>query len=299
MKTGAFAVRIFLRTPALSCLALLSLALGIGATTAIFSAVYSAIIDPFPYGDARHLLCVELHDAGGQARKGYTPGQFLDMAADATAFNLAGSRWREVALTGQGEPARLDGYATANLFRVLAVEPVLGRGFAERDRRPDAPAIAVLSYKCWQRAFAGDPAVVGKQIRIDGQVRTVAGVMPERVYWLDADIYMPVAFERGLADGPFVLVVGRLKPGVSVAEAEANLNSAFREMARRARAFSRGFPTKIRNELFMLLAAVGLLLAIACANVSSCFFQKPARGRRRWRSVPASARIERASYGSF
>src|SRR5882762_11025153 len=116
MKTGAFAVRTFLRTPALTCLALLSLALGIGATTAIFSAVYSAIVDPFPYGDARHLLCVEIRDAAGQTRFGYTPGQFLDLAADTNVFSaLSGSRWREVALTGQGEPARLDGvYATAN-----------------------------------------------------------------------------------------------------------------------------------------------------------------------------------------
>jgi predicted permease len=288
-KDVRFGLRSFLRTPALSCLALLSLALGIGATTAIFSAVYSAIFDPFPYGDARHLLCVEVHQAGGgQDRIGYTADQFLDMAAEATVFSaLSGSRWREVALTGQGEPERLDGvYATANIFRGLAVRPLLGRGFAARDARPGAPAVAVLSYKCWQRLFGGDPSVLGKDVRISDQVRTVIGVMPERVYWLDADVYMPATFERGRDDGPFVLVTGRLKGGVSTAEAETNLNSVFKEMARREPAqfpdrwraklvpFPEAFPSKIENELWMLLSAVGLLLTIACANVSSLLLSK-------------------------
>jgi predicted permease len=287
-KDIRFGLRSFLRTPALSCLALLSLALGIGATTAIFSAVYSVILDPFPYGDAQHLLSIQIRQPGdGEAKIGFSSDQFLDVAADTTKLAaLSGSIWNQVALTGQGEPERLEGvYATANIFQVLAVRPLLGRAFVESDSRPDAPAVAVLSYKCWQRLFAGDPAVLGKEVRINDQVQTIVGVMPERVYWLEADIYMPTVFQRGRTMNG-VLILGRLKEDVTVAEGEANLHSSFSDMARRDPSqfpdrwqaalvpFPQAFPGSIRNELWMLLSAVGLLLLIACANVSSLLLSK-------------------------
>ena len=108
-------------------------------------------------------------------------------------------------------------YATANLFDVLEVRPILGRGFSVGDAQPESPAVVVLSYKCWQQQFAGEISILGKTIRIDNQVRAVIGVMPERVYWMDADVYMPVSFAIERDPAQFIMLLSRLKSGVTAA----------------------------------------------------------------------------------
>jgi predicted permease len=287
----SFALRILAKSPGVTSIAVLSLALGIMATTAIYSVIHAVVLDPFPYKDVDNLMSVKVWDPNQRGyRLGYSTDQFLEIAERSTIFEgVIASTISDVLWTDGGEPQRLRGnYGTFNTFQVMGVPPLVGRTTLPDDARPEADPVVVLGYRFWQRQFGGDPNVVGRQLRLNDKVRTVIGVMTKRFMWRGADVYLPITFERGRAvegvRGAHLL--GRLKPGVTEAQAELDLRPIIADLKKMEPAqfpdnwrvgllsFKETFPSSIRENLWILFGAVGLLLLIACANVSNLLLSK-------------------------
>ena len=286
-----YGIRTLSRSPALTAIAIGSLALGIGATTSIYSVIYAVVLDPFPYKDVDSLMSIAVRDPGARGmRTYYTVDQYLDIERRNSIFDgVIISTISDVEWTGAGEPIRLRGnHVTMNTFTVLGVPPLLGRVTTPSDALPNAEPIAILGYKFWQRQFGGDPGVLGRKLRLNDKIRTVVGVMPPRFMWRGADVYLPVVFHRGeIIEGVRVVhVLGRLRPGINEAQAEADLRPIIEDLQRRdpqnfpakwrvsLLSFKETFPSGIRDALWILFGAVGLLLLIACVNVSNLLLSK-------------------------
>ena len=290
-----YGARMLAKQPGFSLLAILTLALGIGANTALFSVVNSSLLRPLPYPRPAELVRVRTH----HAVRGWTGAQaslhdFRDWQAQAQGFSeLAAFNQRSANLSGGAQPERV-GYAlvSANLFDALAVQPVLGRAFTKEDDEPGQGKVVVLSYGFWQRSFGGDPAAVGRTLLLNGESCTIVGVMPAHVQFPHAEIelWKPLAMrpaDSGDRSGRWLEVLGRLKPGVSVAQAQA-------EMERIAGTLAQSYPdsnagwsasvtplhadqvSNIRPALLLLWGAVGLVLLIACANVANLLLARAA-----------------------
>jgi predicted permease len=292
-QDARFGLRNLTKNPGFSAIAVLSLALGIMATTAIFSVVHGVILDPFPYKDVDSLMSIRVQEPGARyGRTYYNTDQYLEFAERSTIFEgVVASTISDVLWTSSGEPQRLRGnHVTTNTFPVMGVPPLHGRAIAPADGAGDAPAVAVLGYKFFQRQFGGDPSVLGAELNLNGRIRTVVGVMPPRFMWRGADVYLPIVYRRGqIVEGVRnVHVLGRLKPGVSEAQAEADLQPIVADLAARnpdqfpekwrvgLLSFKETFPSGIREALWILFGAVGLLLLIACANVSNLLLARAA-----------------------
>jgi putative ABC transport system permease protein len=292
-----FGIRGLARTPGFTLLAVASLALGIMATTAIYSVLHAVVLDPFPYKDVDRLMSVRVWSPAQRgSRTGYSVDQFLEIAERTTIFEgVIASTISDVLWTGAGDPERLRGnHGTFNTFDVMGVAPLVGRTPAPADAVAGAEPVVVLGYRFWQRQFGGDAQVLGRQLRLNGTMRTVIGVMPKRFMWRGADVYLPTTFERGrIVEGvTSVHLLGRLKPGVSDAEAEADLRPIIADLRQREptqfpeewRAgllpFKETFPSAITGDIWILLGAVGLLLLIACANVSNLLLSRAAARQR-------------------
>ncbi len=288
-----YAFRSLKNNPGFTAVALLSLALGIMATTAMYSVLYAVVIDPFPYKDVDTLMSVKVQDQRSRGyRLYYTPDEYLEIAERSAIFNgVIASTISDVRWTGRGSPLRLRGnYATTNTFLVLGVPPLLGRAIVPSDGASDAPAVVVLGYKFWQRQFGGAREVLGRQMLLNGKMRTVVGVMPQRFMWRGADVYLPITYHRGqvVDDVQIVHVLGRLKPGVTAAQADADLQPIIADLKRQfpndfpeqwrvgLLSFKETFPSSIQQGLWILFGAVALLLLIACSNVSNLLLSKGA-----------------------
>ena len=293
MNDLRYALRTLLKNPGFTAVAVLTLALGIMATTAIYSVIHAVVLDPFPYKDVDNLMSVKVWDPGQRGfRTYYSSDQFLEIAGRNSIFDgVIASTISDILWTGDGDPQRLRGnYGTPNTFQIMGVPPLLGRTFTPADGRPDAEAVAVLGYRFWQRQFGGDPGVLGRKLRLNDKVRTVIGIMPKRFMWRGAEVYLPIVFERGrVVEGVRnVHLLGRLKPGITDAQAEADLHPIIEDLKKREPtqfperwrvgllSFRETFPSSIRENLWILFGAVGLLLLIACANVSNLLLSKAA-----------------------
>jgi len=299
-----FGSRGLLQNRGFAVTAIVSLALGIAATTAIFSVIYGVIIDPFPYAHPETLMSIRVREPQHNFTfTPYTPDQYLEIANHSHIFQgLIASTISDVLLTGTSNPERLRGnFVTTNTFQVLGVAPLLGRYIGPGDGGVDAQPVAVLGYKFWQRHFGGDPHVIGTTLRLNDKVRTVVGVMPPRFMWRGADVYLPIVFQPGrVVEGVrYINVIGRVKPGVTDAEAEADLHPVIADIFSRNPIyphdkfqvkldnFYETYPSSIRKQLWILFSAVSLLLLIACMNVSNLMLARAA-ARSREMAVRAS-----------
>src|SRR6202047_3905040 len=226
-----YAARVLRKSPAFTVFAVVILALGIVANTAIFSIADAVLLRPLPYRDAGRLVMVwEEASTYGFPQDTPAPGNFSDWKARNHVFeDVAAYSWDDLNLTGDGNPEQLTAdEVSSNLFSVLGVSPAAGRDFRPEDGLPGAAGVAILSHWLWLRKFARDPRIVGREMRLNDERYTVIGVMPRGFLYPDrkTELWVPWRFTKGkLSDhgSHFLNVVARLKPGVSLPTANADL----------------------------------------------------------------------------
>jgi putative ABC transport system permease protein len=294
-----YGVRMLMKNPGFTLIAVLSLALGIGANTAIFSAVNAVLLQALPFPKPDRLVMV-WEDASelGFPRGTPAPANYADWKAQQTAFAaLAALNMRSFNLTGDGEPERVAAYgATADFFSLLGVQPLLGRTFLPEEDQPGAPKVVVLSYMLWQQRYGGERSVIGRELLLNGEKYTVVGIMPAGFQFMDSQtkLWVPMAFtSQALAqrNSHYLIVVGRLKPAVTLAQANADIQTITRRIAHdhpNEAAYLKAYVLplreqlagEIRRPLLVLLVAVGFVLLIACANIASLLLARTASRRR-------------------
>ncbi len=288
-----FALRMLRKNPGFTAVAVLTLALGIGANTAIFSVVYAVVLKPLPYAHSEQLVNVfAANSQEGIAGTGISYANFADLRAQSHIFSeLAVTQFHQLTLTGSGEPAIVDtSVVTPELFSLLEQKPLAGRVFFPDDGKPGAPPVVMLSENLWRASFGADPKIIGSSINLDKRAFTVVGIMPAAFRYpaltSNAQAWIPLPQDplfgswlprRG---GHWLRVIGRLRPGVSPAQVQAELAAISARLAKEFPAENAGWTIHtlplqqmivgdVKPSLLVLLGAVGLVLLIACANIAN------------------------------
>lgn len=296
LRDVRYAIRSLSKRPAFTAIALVALALGIGANTAIFTLVNAVLLRPLPFAEPDRLVWVWGNIKGGGSRASVSPLDFLDYRQQNTTFEEFAASLSvplPLNLTGNGEPERLQGAAvTGNYFKALGVMPALGRTFVLENEKPGNDQVAVLSYALWQKRFAGDPDIVNKTVMLGGKACQVLGVMPQDFSFpQSAELWVPMNFdtEAGMKQrkAHFLRPIGRLKPGVTIAQAQADTDAVSRHLEEQYPDTNKNWNLRLvslreqlvgntRPTLFILFGAVGFVLLIACANVANLLLVRAA-----------------------
>jgi putative ABC transport system permease protein len=299
-----FGARMLVKNPGFTVIAVLTLALGIGANTAIFSVVNAVLLRPLPFKEPERLVRV-WGTVPESAQANHSPVEFLAFQSQQNSFvDLAADRYMSFTVTGGGEPEEAPGViASANYFSLLGVAPLLGRVFNAEDGKVGAARVAVVSHDLWRTRYGGDPNLIGRALTINGESVMVIGVMPPNFslnpstrIWLNPRQSVPdydMNFRgdvQTISASHYLRVVGRLKPGVSLEQAQADLNGIAAQLRRQytdqagrgARLVSLNelFVGDVRRMLWLLFGAVALVLLIACANVTNLLLARTAARER-------------------
>ena len=288
-----YGFRMLLRRPAFTVVAVATLALGIGANTAIFSVVNAVLMRTLPYQEPERLVALwETNAQPGQEvndRNEVAMGNFLDWRAQASAFDeIAALTYSNVNLTGVGEPEQIQGaVVTTNLLSVLGVQPATGRSFSAEEEKPESPRTVIVSYGLWQRRFGSDTELVGKTLTLNGNAVVVVGIMPpsfdfEFPITRQVDMWMPMRIAASNTDrqSHYLYVVGRLRRSVQLEQAQAEMHVLVSQLQQQhpktnlgrganVVALHQQLVGNVQPYLRLLFAAVGFVLLIACANVAS------------------------------
>jgi putative ABC transport system permease protein len=294
-----YGARTLAKNPVFTAVALLTLALGIGANSAIFSVVNTVLLRPLPYKDPGRLVMLwEDNTKQGFPRNSLSPANFIDYREQNHVFEgMAALTNRSFNLTGAGEPERIDGLrVSANLLPILGAQAQLGRVFSPEEDQFGAGHVVILSNRLWQRRFGSDPAIVGKSITLNGEGHTVVGVMSPDFQFhgaipgADDELWVPISFgprESASRGRHYLNVIARLKPGVTFEQAQAEMSNIARQLQQQYPDPNAGIGSvvvplheqlvgDIRPALLVILGAVGFVLLIACANVANLLLARAA-----------------------
>jgi putative ABC transport system permease protein len=290
-----YGLRGLINRPGFAALAILTLALGIGAVTTIFSVIQNVLLDPFPYTDARRVAAIQIHDLNSSRPGGrgfFQVPEFLDYQEQNSVFEeVIGGTGEDVLLTtGESTELLSGGVVTPNTFRFLGVPAALGRGITPDDAKPGAPPVFVMAHKMWLRQYNLDPGILGQTFMLNGVPTTLVGIMPKRFTKLGADLWRPVALDRANPEirNRYFMFQARLKPGVTLEQAAADMDVIAHRLAS---VYPNNYPKQFTvnvvswvdslvgqfsTTLYTLAGAVGLLLLIACSNVANMLLARAA-----------------------
>jgi len=301
LKDIRYGVRGLLKRPAFTVIALITLALGIGANTAIFSVVNAVLLRPLQFKDPDQLVIV-WEDAAfaGFPRNTPAPANYFDWKNQNQSFtDMATCAELSFNITGDGDPERVMAYAvTSNFFPLFGVQPLLGRNILPEEDRPGGNKVVLLSHSLWQSRYGGDPNILNRDILLNGEKHSVVGVMPPSFQFLEREVrlWVPIAFdqeEMTNRGGHYLNVVARLKPGVAIPQAQADMNAVQSRIVKDhpeetfdgklgaiVMPMREQLVGQTRSSLIVLLVAVAFVLLIACANVAGLLLARAVARRR-------------------
>jgi putative ABC transport system permease protein len=285
-----FGLRTLRKSPGFTAVAVLTLALGIGAATAIFSVIDNVLLDPFPEKGAGRMVFLRIHNTqeSQEAGRGTYAAEVLEFGENNRVFDGTTAATGEPVLYKHGEGTEwfIGAHVIPGTFEFFGMPARYGRVMQASDYEPGSPPVFVMRYKTWMERFGGDLSMMNRTFVLNGTPRTLVGIMPPRFAWYGADVYIPETLTRGAKAGlaysaPSWFMLGRLKPGVSIQQAEADLTVVAHRLARiYPQNYPQSFTVQVRKRvdavvgrfaatLYTVLAAVGLLLLIACSNVAN------------------------------
>ena len=301
IKDIKYGIRGLVKRPGFTAIALITLALGIGANTAIFSVVNAVLLRPLQFKDPEQLVIVwEDASFAGFPRNTPAPANYVDWKNQNQSFaDMAASAETSFNITGDGEPERVAAHAvTANFFPLFGVQPLIGRSFLPEEDQPGAAKVALLSQSLWQSRYGGDRNVINRDIQLNGEKHTVIGVMPAGFQFMESEVRLWVPLAMSAEDmanrgGHYLKVVARLKPGVELTQAQADMNAVMSRITKDHPDYSLNgtlgalvmpmreqFVGEARSSLIVLLVAVAFVLLIACANVAGLLLARAVARRR-------------------
>jgi len=293
-----YGIRQLRRSPGFAADTVFTLALGVGATTVMFSVVYNLLFNPFPYREADRLMLVSIHNAqkgGPGAVRDFSIPDFIEYQQHNRVFeDMVGYDNLDVLYSdGEGTRRWPGAFVTTNSFEFYGVSPLIGRGIAPEDGEAGVPPVFVMNYKLWKAEFNGDPAILGKRFKVNGTARTLVGIMPQRFQAYSVRVWLPLALRPGAEGTTFlgslpasVFAIGRLKNGTTLKAARADIDVIARRLTKvHPKDFPERFTVSVqkvveasmgqfRLMLYVLLGAVVMLLLIACSNVANLLLSR-------------------------